>query len=254
MDAWDSYSKDGTVVVGRNWDTRRGVFDGYSKYLTIVVYNPVGANSVAEINYVGCLGFQSGMNNAGIFLDLQNGQLSDPEIYAERTPGAFLLFDFLLNSTTLNQVDTLLKTTQPNMGLIINGANATTATVYEWSTYETKTRTATDGLISSSNHFLNSSWANLPIVADGVSGAFTKERQINLMNLGELNKGSIDATKMMEIFDTTIPNGGATFPDDSIYETYYQIVAVPSELTLWLKAPGYSGWEKIALTPLLNHP
>ena len=251
IDAWGNYSTDGSVVVGRNWDTERGVFDGYAKYLTVVVYNPVGyASSIAEINYVGCVGFQSGMNSHGIFLDLQNGQLADTAVYGERTPGAFLLFDFLLNSTTLNQVDKLFQTTQPNMGLIINAANAEKATVYEWATYDTKTRTSADGLVASSNHFLNSSWTGLQAVPVGVHGGFSKERQKNLMNLGEQNKGSIDAAKMMEILDTTIPNGGPTFPDDSVYETYYHIVGVPRELTVWLKAPGYSGWEQIDLKSL----
>lgn len=72
------------------------------------------------------------------------------------------------------------------------------------------------------------------------------------MNLGKQNKGSIDANKMMEIFDTTIPDGGASFPDSSPFETYYQIVTVPSELTLWLKAPGYSGWEQANLKALFQ--
>ncbi len=56
----------------------------------------------------------------------------------------------------------------------------------------------------------------------------------------------------MEIFDTTIPDGGASFPDSSPFETYYQIVTVPSELTLWLKAPGYSGWEQVNLKALFQ--
>lgn len=251
LDAWGNYTKDGAMVIGRNWDTGRGSFDGYSKYLTVVVYNPIGARSVAEVNYVGCAGFQSGINDAGIFLDLQNGQISDPAVYAENRPGAFLLLDFLLNSTTLGQVNGLLQANQPNMGLIINAADASTATVNEWATYETKTRTS-DGLISSSNHYLNASWSNLTAVPDGVAGAFSKERQTNLMNLGEQNKGNIDADKMMQIFDTTIPDGGATFPDDSPYETYYHIVAVPGEFTLWLKAPGYSDWERVNLNALFQ--
>jgi hypothetical protein len=70
--------------------------------------------------------------------------------------------------------------------------------------------------------------------------------------MGEQYKGSIDAPVMMEIFDTTIPTGGPTFPDDSPLETYYQIVALPAQGTLWLKARGYSGWERMDLKPLFS--
>jgi len=58
------------------------------------------------------------------------------------------------------------------------------------------------------------------------------------------------AARMMQIFDTTIPNGGPTFPDDSPLVTNYQIVATPGDGTLWLKARGYSGWERMDLKPL----
>ena len=52
---------------------------------------------------------------------------------------------------------------------------------------------------------------------------------------------------MMQIFDTTIPEGGGTFPDDGIIGTIYQVVAVPAQTKMWLKARGYSEWEEIDL-------
>lgn len=259
MDAWGEYTGEGALVVGRNWDTSRGPFDGYGRFLTVVVYNPpTPQNSVADINYVGSLSMQTGMNSKGVFLDLQNGQLSDPQVYADRTPGAFQLFSFLLNASSPKETSALFQSTPTNMGLIINGAfgaglpSLDTASVYEWATYDMKQRDGS-GLMASSNYFTDPSWENLPPVPDGLAGGFSKERLANLLARGEQYKGSLDAAVMMGIFDTTIPHGGPTFPDNSPVETYYQIVALPGDGTLWLKARGYSGWERMDLKPLFLH-
>lgn len=221
-----------------------------------MVYNPPSPqNSVVDINYVGSFAMQTGMNSKGIFLDLQNGQPSDPLIYADRTPGAFQLFSFLLDASTRDQFDASFRAVSPEMGLIINAAAGSrlasleAASVYEWATYGMKQRTG-DGLLASSNHFVDPAWTGLPPIADGLAGGFSKERLANLLDRGAQHKGAIDATRMMQIFDTTIPDGGPTFPDESPLETYYQIVATPGDSTLWLKARGYSGWERMDLKPL----
>jgi len=256
MDVWGDYTGQGPLVVGRNWDTVRGPFDGYGRFLTVVVYNPpTPQNGVADINYVGSISMQTGMNSKGIFLDLQDGSLSEPQVYADRPPGSFQLFSFLLNASSPKEISALFQSTPNNMGLIINGAFGTrlnslnTASVYEWATYDMKQRNG-KGLLASSNYFIDPSWENLPPVPDGLDGGFSKERLANLLVLGEQCKGSIDAPTMMEIFDTTIPQGGPTFPDDSPIATVHQIVAVPAHSTLWLKARDYSGWERMDLKPL----
>ncbi len=51
----------------------------------------------------------------------------------------------------------------------------------------------------------------------------------------------------MEIFDRTIPDGGATFREGGLIKTIYSVVARPSELKIWLKVLEYSGWEEIDL-------
>ena len=67
------------------------------------------------------------------------------------------------------------------------------------------------------------------------------------------NKGRLDANKMMEILDIELPAGGTTFPDfNHRFGTFYQIVTIPGELTWYVKVPGYSGWEKIALGSILQ--
>ncbi len=247
--AWGDYSTDGAVVFGRNWDTGRGAFTALGKYVTAVVYNPSSYNhSLVDINYVGSFGSQTCMNDAGLLIDLQNGQLSDHSYNPTVLPPSTFFFSFLLNNSTLTGLITSFESTETNIGLIINLADSSEAFSFEWATYGYKLRTAdAEGILAATNHFVDPRWTGLPTIEPGLSGAYTLERRANLLSLGEANKGLIDAQKMMEILDTTIPNGGATFQDDFVYETFYQIVAVPADRQLWLKSRGYSDWEKIDL-------
>ncbi|MEW6659887.1 MAG: C45 family peptidase [Thermodesulfobacteriota bacterium] len=259
--AWSGYTGGGPMVIGRNWDTLPGPFPDYAKYLTVAVYNPAGyANSLAEVNYAGFVSCQTGMNKAGIFIDYQSGSLSDPLIF-ERTPGPYHLFSYLLNYTSLDQIDQAINATLPEIAAIINVAEATRAYVYEWATYARKRRISDperpgpgpDGLLVATNHFVDPSWTGLPIILNGFLGMYTKERRANLLARGEQFKGALDPVKMRYIFDRTTaadPDPGPCFPDHG--NTVIQVVAVPANLELWVKARGYSDWQLIPLGSLFS--
>lgn len=249
LSAWGDYTGGGPLVVGRNWDIG-GPYSRYRRFLSVIVYNPAGSPAaVADINFVGTISLQTGMNSGGIFLDLQNGQRSDPTVVSSRIMPTHMLFDFLLNSSSIEELDMRMldRDNLPMLGLIINVADANEDRVYEWATYDVKRRTG-NGLIASSNHFIDPAWTNLPDVPPGAEGDYSRERLANLLALGEQHKGSIDAAQMMRIFDTVFSAGGPTFAE----YTVYQVVAVPAEQTIWLKALDYSGWEKIKLGPLFT--
>ncbi len=259
--AWSEYTGGGPMVIGRSWDTLPGPFPDYAKYLTVVVYNPVGyANSLAEVNYAGFVACQTGMNKAGIFIDYQSGSLSDPFI-VDRTPGPYHLFSYLLNYTSLDQIDLAINETLPEIAAIINVADATRAYVYEWATYARKRRIidperpgpGPDGLLVATNHFVDPSWIGLPIILNGFLGLYTKERRANLLARGKQFKGAIDPSRVMYIFDRTTaadPDPGPCFPDHG--DTVIQVVAVPARLELWVKARGYSDWHLIRVGSLFS--
>jgi hypothetical protein len=251
LGVWQDYTQDGSVVVGRNWDISG--LDGFGKYLCCVVYNPVGyPSSVAQLDYVGNLVVQQAMNNHGLYFDLQDGRMSDPLRFSNRTVPGSTLFQFLLNSTNIDQVDALFRSTSSASGLVINVADAHEDRIYEWATYGVTVRNSTDGIIAATNHFLSPEWTNLPSVPDGLSGFFSKDRYAHLLYWGEYCKGQFNATLMMEVFDISILDGGATFPSGYSDTTFYQIVTTPGQLCWWFKAQGYSGWEEIDLKPLFQ--
>ncbi|MBU1901886.1 hypothetical protein KKG82_06010, partial [Patescibacteria group bacterium] len=248
MAAWGEYTADRPLVVGRNWDLAPP-FGEFKKYMSVVVYNPQdGVTSLADINFLGTISLQTGINSHGIFLDVQNGSHSDPTppIEDRRYP-TYVLGDVLLNSQNIEELDAQMmsEANLPKLAAIINVAEPSEDLVYEWATYDVKQRTA-QGLIASSNHFVNPDWTDLPVVEPGAAGDYSLERLANLLALGEEYKGSIDATVMQQIFDTSFDDGGPTFSE----YTVYQVVARPAGKTIWLKTPGLSGWEIIELESL----
>jgi hypothetical protein len=106
--------------------------------------------------------------------------------------------------------------------------------------------------MAAANHFIDPTWHSTIEIPEGKRGAWTKERCVNLLALGKQYKGQIDAAKMMEFFDTTIPKGGPSFDSASGVRTYYSIVAFPKELKLWLNVRDLQGWTEIDLKPLFD--
>ena len=250
LSAWGDYTPDRHVVTGRNLDLPFESLRRFSKYFHVVVWNPTGyPASVASIDFIGGLFYQTAINNKGIFLELQNGENSDTLQPTGRENTNNILLESLFRNTSSAEVDKWFNTTLPEVGLIMNGSFPDHATIYEWATFRVAPRNA-EGLISATNDFIDPSWHDYPITffdATNEGIGYTYTRRTNLLNLGELNKGQITPQKMMEIFDRTIPDGGATFPEGGLIKTIYSVVARPAELKIWLKVREYSGWEEIDL-------
>jgi hypothetical protein len=252
--AWGDYTKDGTAVAGRNWDLGTKALEPYQKFLTVAVFNPTGSGQgVADVNYIGQITWQSAINASGLFYDLQNGAMSDPGSAKNRLNANSALMSMMLDSTSLNQVDAFFDAVRAEGGLIINVADTKQGYCYEWGTFDYRRRVDDEkGLVASSNHFLAPAWQTTRDIPMGKAAGFSRERQSNLLELGRKFKGRIDAGKMMEFFDATIPKGGPSFHEDSGLKTYYTIVAVPRELKIWLHVRDLQGWTGIDLKPLFE--
>ena len=252
--AWKDYSRGGSTVVGRNWDLGTLALVPYQKFLTVNIFNPAGyGNSVADINYIGSIMWQSGMNSKGLFYDLQNGGMSDPYAAKNRLNSNSALMSMLLDSSTIEQADAFFNAVRSEGGLIINVADAKQGYCYEWGTSDYRRRVDDEkGFVAASNDYISPSWGVTRELPDGAASGFTKERRLNLAAMAKKNKGSIDAKRMMDIFDKTIPEGGPSFDKASGLKTYYTIVAVPKELKMWLNVRDLQGWTEIDLKPLFE--
>jgi len=256
LSAWDAYTTDGKTITGRNLDLPFPHLRRFSKYFNIIVWNPKELPaSVASIDYIGGLFYQTAINSKGIFLELQNGQNADTCNPPGRQNTNNILLESLFMNVNSNEYDQWFETVLPEAGLIMNGSYPNHATIYEWATFRVAIRNG-NGILSASNDFIDSSWVNYPIffydsTNEGIGKTWT--RRTNLLNLGEQYKGEINPARMMEILDTDIPNGGATFPESGFIKTIYSVVAKPSELKIWLKVHEYSDWEEIDLKQIFTN-
>jgi hypothetical protein len=57
---------------------------------------------------------------------------------------------------------------------------------------------------------------------------------------------------MMNILDTPMNKGGATWPEKGKIRTIYQIMAIPRDRVIWIKIPGYQDWTAINLQPFFR--
>ncbi|MCR5774959.1 MAG: C45 family peptidase [Lachnospiraceae bacterium] len=244
---WDDYAAS-DLVIGRNYDYSDS-FSLLKDAIAVTVYHPAdGSLATATIGYVGEIYAVNGINENGIFLELNNGKpsanINSPN---PRITGTTMLFECLFETAELNDLERFFNTINCSSSYIINVADENEGLSYEWCPIGVK-RGADDlpeGMLVSTNYFVNPEWL-FAVPSDKTSWDGLTRRE-NLIKLCKKNKGKIDAEKMMEIIDKTVEEGGAKNK-----LTVYQMVVVPKTKTLWLQITGGSSWTQIDLESFLK--
>lgn len=248
--AWDDYTKGSPLIFGRNYDW----FDSYgefAKHLAVTVFNADSDIPCAIVTFAGIIYATTGINKEGLFLELNNGLPSGGELsYSNRVPVIINLLAFLLDYSSMKELNAAFNSVRSNFTFIINVADDNCAYSYEWPPFDLRRRTGeVEGLLVATNHFVDPEWGMAPVQNTGFE---TVERRKNLLSLGHKNKGKINAGKMMDILDIPMNEGGATWPAGAKIQTLYQVVAIPAELKLWLKVPGIQNWTSVDLASIFG--
>lgn len=242
--AWDDYAPGG-LVVGRNYDYGE-IFKRLDKEVVIAVFHPAdGAMAAATIGYAGEIYAVNGMNEAGVFLELNNGTFSARQKARDlRITGTTQLLTMLFEADSLGLLDAYFNSLLNSSSYIINAADENTVHSYEWCAAGSKRGDGygEDGVFASTNHYLSPEWEfDAP---DEAASVQTTLRRQNLLALLEAKKGSVDAEAMMKIIETRLEDGGAA----NDY-TVYQLVAMPASRTIWLKTVSQTEWTEFSLAP-----
>lgn len=239
--AWRDYSRDGSTVAGRNLDFYSTTED-FINNTFVCIYNPTdGSHCVASVCRLTQLEIHTGMNDQGIFLEANDGSSSGGSIFFPNR--IMFLGSFLFDYSTLEQLDAAVHSSQIDWATLLNVADEMEARSYEWATFDLKRAIPMrDGLLASTNHFVNPEWGLAPLPGDPNN---TTLRRDNLLGLGERYRGKFDARVMMDVLDTDIENGG---PSGDF--TRLKVVAIPKERKLWVKIPKYQNWTEIDLKDL----
>jgi hypothetical protein len=260
----ENYTKDGTMIVSRNFDLPDvdAVFD---PYYTLTVYRPdSGNNEFATISPAG-MRSETLMNNKRLFISDNNGMASGGvDVRGNRPDFISEFYRFMLDCSSMRELDDDIQATRPNTAIIVNAAGPDVAYSYE----ETLTsggavsnlirRSGDDGLLVATNHFIDPLWKNYK--PQTTSSQFSNTwitnselRYSNLVNQATQNKGTIDVQKMLEIRDVMIDNGGATVQHADFggvpFSTDLQVVFVPQSEVLWMKVANGT-WQNANLGTL----
>lgn len=240
MAVWGDYSAGG-LVMGRNYDAVS--YGEVCRNLMLTVFHPDDGISAATFGYAGEIYCVNGINEKGIFIELNNGMPSAGwEIDWSICPATTRLFDLLFAARSLDDVDDFFRNVRSSASFAIGVADRNEARVYEWCRQGVKRGDVItpDGLMVSTNHYSNPEWG-FPIPAED-SCWNSGKRRANILKYAGEHKGAIGVPQMKEIMSTPISEGGP-FHD----LTRYQIVAVPSEIALHVKVPYNGDWVKVSL-------
>jgi len=130
--------------------------------------------------------------------------------YTNRVPAIINLLAFLLDYSTMEQLNAAFNSTRTNFTFIINVANDNIVYSYEWPPFDVRRRTGeVEGLLVATNHFVNPAWGMTIMPNTGFKSA---ERREKLLSLGHKNKGKMNAVKMMDLLDIPIDAGAQHGP------------------------------------------
>lgn len=244
--AWGPYTSGGPLVFGRNNDDA-ALYKNFARFMVVSVFKPNDLSiPIAIINYAGAIYNPTGMNSEGLFMQINSGPWMGFSL--DRLSIVVTLFSFLQDYSSLSEVDKAFKSTLVNLSSVINVADKNGAYSYECSIYDARRMDPEqDGLLIGTNHFVGPTW-NMAQIDEKIRSDTSMRRRQNLLNLGEMYKGTFSPHVMMKVLDIPIEQGGVTDAE----KTIYQVIAVPAQLKLWVKVPGLQDWTTIRLGPLFK--
>lgn len=247
---WNGHTEDGSVVFGRNWDINRDAMKEYMEFLSVVVLNPDDSYSYANIHPLGNVYLETGMNQYGLFIELNNGLHSDPTEHMDRQDTSSVLVDVLRECRDVEEAVLMLNGIPADLSFILQIADPSGAVSLERGTFDARVRDPDDeGLVIAVNHFIPpyppewSSWVQPPRTDED------DPRYGNMLRLAQspAYMGHFTPELMQEYLMVPIEDGGAYHAG-----TVYQVIAVPETRTLWLHPCEYADWEEVSLASLLG--
>jgi hypothetical protein len=244
--AWGTNTLGRPLVFGRNNDDTE-FFSQFARYMVVAVFKPNdGSLPVAVINYAGVIYVATAMNSAGLFLELNSG--TQMGLSLSRVSIFTTLFTILQDYPSLAAARRPLLSTLADISAIVNVADPTGASSFEISLYDSRECRPTDrGFLAATNHFVDPTWPFAQIDESIASGT-TLQRYANILKLGRQYRGRFSPQVMMQLLDTTIPNGGPT----EVHETIFQVVAEPASRRIWIKMPRVQDWTGLDLAPVFG--
>ena len=245
---------DGKLYFARNWDMTQAAMKPYLRYMALIVFNPTdGGLSFANVRPIGQVYVETGINEKGVFVELNNGSASDPNINENAVFSVASLFDFLRTSETLDEMIQNIVTTKMDASYIIQAASAECAVSIEKPTFDARVIEQQNGALYALNNFARPTYEPWKGKIVELPDNAYDDRQKCLDALfasPEWQKGvNLDMIKSM--MDRTIEKGGPVV-EGALFGTVLQVIAIPEDMRLLFRSYGYSDWADIDLNTLFQ--
>jgi len=245
---------DGKLYFARNWDMTQAAMQPYLRYMALVVFNPTdGGLSFANVRPIGQVYVETGINEKGVFVELNNGSASDPNINEGAVFSVASIFDFLRTSETLDEMIQNIVTTKMDASYIIQAASAERAVSVEKPTFDARVIEQQNGALYALNNFARPTYEPWKGKIVELPDNAYDDRQKCLDALfasPEWQKGvNLDMIKSM--MDRTIEKGGPVV-EGALFGTVLQVIAIPEDMRLLFRSYGYSDWADIDLNTLFQ--
>jgi cyclohexadienyl dehydratase len=230
-------SRNGAMFYGRNYDW----LPAFSELgLVLTFLQPEGSEmSFAMLNYPGCVYLTTGMNSAGLFVEINSGAFASKEGDRKAIQNTWLLWRVLTRAGTVDRATEMLNALPARSAYIVGLADPAKCASFEWSCRGSYVVTVPDseGVLAMTNHFVRPGWRNLPR-ASGSRISSVSRRQALLDLAGKVAPGSADEETVKAIISVPTDAGGAMGK-----RTIFQVVAIPERRELQIRLRG-GDWQK----------
>lgn len=244
---------DGKLYFARNWDMTQTAMRPYLKYMALVIFNPDdGSLGFANIRPLGQIYVETGINEKGVLLEVNNGSASDP---GQNQDGTFVvaeLFELVNECATVAEAVQRLTAVTLDSAYLIQVADAHRAVSVEKPTFDTHLVEQKNGALYALNNFAQP----IPEAWKGkikeIPSGYHDDRQPRLDAIfasGEWN-GHVTLESVRNMMDRTLEKGGPVV--DGTFGTVLQVIAVPEDLVVLFRGYGYSDWAEVRLSGLFG--
>lgn len=255
LGVWGNFTKNKQLLIGRNFDWAKNAHIAFNSPFTpcllmVTVYHPTDengrpiANSIATLGYPGWFCLLSGMNDKGLFLELNSGIFSSYglDFFSDNSPQTYFdaLANILFDVSDYKGLKNAIANSKPNLAYIMVGADGKTKQMFvteEIATpkaivrmrlpgytpyygYEEIDPTIDENMLAVSNSFRLAGWEKIIKVLipypylDPLDPAKDDEtahpllRYNNLLFGARKYRGKIDVDTMKMLFEKSMNKGG----------------------------------------------
>lgn len=240
--AWDGYTKDSQIVVGRNFDFYMG--DDFARNKVVSFFNPDSGYAFATVSWPGFIGAVSGMNLEGLAITINASAGSPPT--STKMPIAILVREILQKASNIDEALAICKKRETfvSESILVSSAKDRKTVIIEKSPTILGVFERNESRISCSNHYQSKAFENDEWNKDNIQNSDSPYRLARMNELMDQypNMDVEDVAAILRskegLFGVDIGLGNQKSVNQLI--CHHAVIFKPEERKMWVSAPPYN--------------